>query len=136
MRQQEKVVLVDYLVSAFAGKVVFDEFCNFRPWGRQRAKSDTPTFKFNLFLWREEVPLGIQDDMFVAEQASAISRETRNLCYILFCNGDSNPLNNGVISLEILSKLQNLLLIKPMESLKITEPSCPQKNLIGFWIQF
>jgi hypothetical protein len=54
--------------------------------GAKRAKSDTSAFKFNLFLWREEVPLGIQDDMFVAEQASAIGRDTQNLCYILFCN--------------------------------------------------
>jgi hypothetical protein len=86
MRQHEKFVLVDYLVSAFAGKVVFDKFCNFQPWGRQRDKSNTPAFKFNLFLWREEISLGIQDDVFAAEQASAIGRETQNLCYIFFCN--------------------------------------------------
>jgi hypothetical protein len=86
MRQQEKIVLVDYLVSTFAGKVVFDKFCNFRPWGRQQAKSDIPTFKFNLFLWQEEILLGIQDDMFTAEHANAIGRETQNLRYILFCN--------------------------------------------------
>jgi hypothetical protein len=76
MSQQEKIVPVYYLVSAFTGKVVFDEFCNFRPWGRQRAKSDTPTFKFNLLLRREKIPLGIWDDIFVDEQVSAIGRET------------------------------------------------------------
>jgi len=98
-------MLVDYLVSSFTGKVVFDKFFNFRPWGRQWAKSDTPTFKFNLFLWQEEIPLGIQDDMFATEQASAIGRETRNLRYIFFCNWNPNPLNNGMISLEIFGKL-------------------------------
>jgi hypothetical protein len=76
MRQQDKIVLVDYLVSAFVGKVVFDEFCNFWPWRRQRAESDTSAFGFNLFPWQEEILLGIQDDMFAAEKAKAIGRET------------------------------------------------------------
>jgi hypothetical protein len=86
MKQQGKIMLVDYLVSTFTGKVVLDELCNFRPWRWQRANSDTSAFKFNLFPWQEEILLGIKDDMFAAEQADAIGRETRNLCYILFCN--------------------------------------------------
>jgi len=76
MRQQDKIVLVDYLVSAFTGKVAFDEFYNFHPWGWQRAKSDTPAFRFYLFPWQEEILLGIQDDMFAAEHENAIGRET------------------------------------------------------------
>jgi hypothetical protein len=76
MRQQDKIRLVDYLVSAFTGKVVLDKFCNFRPWRQQRAKSDTLAFGFNLFPWQEEILLGIEDDMFAAEQANAIGRET------------------------------------------------------------
>jgi hypothetical protein len=75
MRQQKKVMLVNYLVSAFAGKVMFDESCNFRPWGRQRDESNTSAFKFNLFFWQEEVLLGIPNDMFTAEHANSISRE-------------------------------------------------------------
>jgi hypothetical protein len=86
MRQEDKIMLVDYLVSAFAGKLVFDEFCNFRPWRWQRAESDTPAFRFNLFPWQEEILLGIQDDMFAAKQAKAIGRETLNIRYILFCS--------------------------------------------------
>jgi hypothetical protein len=72
--------------------------------------------------------------MFAAEPMNAIGRETRNLCYILLCNWNMNSLNNGMIFLEILSKLENLLLIKSLEPLKITQPSCLQKNLINFWI--
>jgi hypothetical protein len=79
-------MLVDYLVPAFAGKVVFDEFFNFWPWRRQRAESNTPTFRFNLFPWQEEILLGVQNDMFADEHVNAIGRETRNLHYILFCN--------------------------------------------------
>jgi hypothetical protein len=76
MRQHEKIVLVDYLVSAFIGKVVFDKLCNFWPWRRQRAESDTPVFRLDLFPWQEEILLGIKDNMFAAEPTNAIGRET------------------------------------------------------------
>jgi hypothetical protein len=134
MRQQDKIVLVDYLVSTFTGKVVLDKLCNFRPRGRQRAKSNTLVFRLNLFPWQEEILLGTKDDMFAAEPTNSIDRETQNLCYILLCNWNTNPLNNGIIFLKISSELKNLLLIKSLEPLKITQPSCLQKNLIDFWI--
>jgi hypothetical protein len=85
---------------------------------------NTLAFRLNLFPWQEEILLGIKNDMFAVEPVNAIGRETRNMCYILLCNWNSNPLNNGMIFLEILSKLENLLLIKSLEALKITEPSC------------
>jgi hypothetical protein len=134
MIQQDKIILVDYLVSAFTGKVVLDKLYNFRPRRRQQAKSNTPTFRLNLFPWQEEILLGIKDDMFAAEPVNAIDRETQNLCYILLCNWNPSHLNNGIIFLKILSELKNLLLIKSLEPLKITQPSCLQKNLIDFWI--
>ena len=86
MRQQDKIVLVDYLVSAFICKVVLDKLCNVQPWRRQWAKLDTPAFRLNLFPWQEEIMLGIKDDMFVAEKENAIGWETWNMCYILLCN--------------------------------------------------
>jgi hypothetical protein len=76
-----------------------------------------------LFPWQEEILLGIKNDMFAAKPMNAIGRETHNLCYILLCNWNPNPLNNGMIFLEILSELKNLLLIKSLEPLKITQPS-------------
>jgi hypothetical protein len=33
MRKKKEVVLVDYLIAAFAGQVVLDEFGDFRPRG-------------------------------------------------------------------------------------------------------
>jgi hypothetical protein len=132
MRQQDKIVLVDYLVSAFTGEVVLDKLCNFRLRRQQRAKSNTPAFRLHLFPCQEKILLGIKDNVFAAKPVNASDRETRNLCYIILCDWNLNHLNNGIIFLKISSKLKNLLLIKSLEPLKITEPTCLQKNLIGF----
>jgi hypothetical protein len=76
MRQQDKIVLVDYLVLALTGEVVLDKLCNFRPRRRQQAKSNTLDFRLNLFPWKEKILLGIKDNMFVDEPANASDRET------------------------------------------------------------
>jgi hypothetical protein len=128
--------LVDYLVSAFTGEIVLDKLCNFRPRRWQRAKSNTPAFRLNLFSWQEKILLGIKDNVFVVEPTNASDKKTQNLCYIILCDWNLNPLNNGMIFLNISSKLKNLLLIKSLEPLKITQPTYLQKNLIDLWIQF
>jgi hypothetical protein len=68
--------------------------------------------------------LGIKDNVFAAEPVNASDRETQNMCYIILCDWNPNPLNNGIIFLKISSKLKNLLLIKYLEPLKITQLAC------------
>jgi hypothetical protein len=91
---------------------------------------NTLAFRLNLFSWQEKILLGIKDNVFVAEPTNASDRKTQNLCYIILCDWNLNPLNNEMIFLNISSKLKNLLLIKSLEPLKITQPAYLQKNLI------
>jgi hypothetical protein len=93
---------------------------------------NTPAFRLNLFPWQEKILLGIKDNVFAAEPTNVSDGETRNLCYIFLYDWNPNPLNNRIIFLNISRKLKNLLLIKSLEPLKITQPICLQKNLIEF----
>jgi hypothetical protein len=89
-----------------------------------------------LFSWQEKILLGIKDNVFAAEPTNASDGKTRNLCDIILCDWNPNPLNNRMVLLEILRKLKNLLLIKSLEPLKITQPTFLLKDLVDFWIQF
>jgi hypothetical protein len=74
--------------------------------------------------------------VFAAEPANASDRKTRNLCDIFLCDWNLNPFINGMVFLKISCKLKNVLFIESLEPLKITQPACPLKDLVDFWIQF
>jgi hypothetical protein len=76
--------------------------------------------------------LDIKDNVFVAEPTNASDGKTRNLCDIILFDWNPNPLNNRMVLLNISSKLKNLLLIKSLEPLKITQPTCLLKDLVDF----